>query len=189
MSEDKENLTGHNYDGIEEYDNPLPAWWLNIFLGTIIFGFIYWLHYEIGSGPSQLAELKTEMAEIEKTSHEAQARLSPESEDDLKKLLGNAGVIALGREIFQGKCAACHGPELQGIVGPNLVDDYWIHGQAKLTDILGVVRAGVPDKGMPAWEAMLKPEELQAVVIFVKSSYGTKPANPKAPQGEKVAHD
>jgi cytochrome c oxidase cbb3-type subunit 3 len=186
MSEDKENLTGHNYDGIEEYDNPLPRWWMILFLGTIIFAFMYWLHYQIGSGTGQLAELKQDLDDIKTTAgSQAIVHSAPETEADLQKLLADPSVALSGKAIFQSKCVACHGNDLQGIVGPNLTDDYWIHGKGHLTEILAVVRAGVLEKGMPAWETMLKDDEIKSVVIYIKKNHGANPANPKAPQGEK----
>lgn len=189
MSDEKENLTKHDYDGIQEFDNPLPDWWLWTFFGTIIFAFLYWIHYEFGGAPNQLAELKTDMAAIEslaKSNHREHGD-GAESEEEFKKLLTNAQILAKGKEVYVGKCAACHGNDLQGLIGPNLVDDYWIHGKGKMTEIVDIVRKGVLDKGMPQWETMLKDDEVKAVVAFIYSMIGTKPANPKAPQGNKVA--
>lgn len=192
MNDKNDNLTNHDYDGIQEYDNPLPHWWLMIFLGTIIFSFIYWIHYEFGGGSHQLVELKNDLAMIEAKSQKEAGQAEAtriESEDDLKKLVSDATVVTQGKGLYQGKCAACHGQELQGAIGPNLVDDYWIHGKGRLADIIKVVRQGVLDKGMPAWEAMLKEEEIKSVVAFIGSQQGSTPANPKPPQGEKVVRD
>jgi cytochrome c oxidase cbb3-type subunit 3 len=81
---------------------------------------------------------------------------------------------------------ACQGAELQGMIGPNLVDNYWIHGKGTAQDLIVMVNKGVLDKGMPAWEAVLRPNEVIAVSAFVLSKKGTQPANAKAPQGEMV---
>lgn len=189
MSDEKENLTNHEYDGIQEYDNPLPHWWLMTFLATIIFAFIYWIHYEFGGTTNQLTELKTDLALIEEQTKQSQPPseiTSVETEEDLKKLVSDTSFVTKGREVFQAKCSACHGQELQGTIGPNLVDEYWLHGKGQLTDIITVVRKGVLDKGMPAWDTMLKEDEIKSVVAFISSQEGTKPANSKPPQGDKV---
>ena len=91
-----------------------------------------------------------------------------------------------GKEQFASKCASCHAPDGGGLVGPNLADKFWIHGKGELADIYKVVREGVLDKGMPAWGALMSDAELNSVVAYVKTLDGTKPANPKAPQGTEI---
>lgn len=174
----------HSHDGIEEYDNPLPAWWLWTFLATIIFAFHYWIHYEFGGGATLNEELAKDMSQLHRLQHSHPP--STESEDELKKLAGVASVVGKGQEIFAAKCAVCHGADLQGSIGPNLTDDYWIHGKGKLVDVAQVVHSGVLDKGMPGWDGQLQPDEIRAVVVFVASKKGSHPPNPKAPQGDKV---
>jgi cytochrome c oxidase cbb3-type subunit 3 len=88
--------------------------------------------------------------------------------------------------LFAGKCAACHGEHLQGIIGPNLTDEYWIHGRGTRKDIVGIIRSGVLEKGMPSWESLLKPDEIISLAAYIISKQDSHPANPKAPQGEKV---
>lgn len=183
MSNDKENLTDHEYDGIEEFDNPLPVWWLATFFATIIFGFLYWIHYEFGGAPTQRDELKADLAAIHSLHKHDE---SQDKEETLAALVNSEPDLAKGKQVYLAKCAVCHGNELQGLIGPNLTDEYWIHG-AKLTDIAGVIRKGVLDKGMPNWDTQLSNEEIRAVTVFVFSARGSNPANPKAPQGEKVA--
>jgi cytochrome c oxidase cbb3-type subunit III len=180
---DKE-LQNHEYDGIKEYDNPLPNWWLTTFFGTIIFAFIYFLHYEFGGGQTQEQELAVALAQIEmmKSSQPALAA----TEADLDSMIKDPAVIQSGAKIFANNCVACHGAELQGMIGPNLVDNYWIHGKGTSQDLINMVKKGVLDKGMPAWEAVLRPNEVVAVSAYVLSKKGTQPANAKAPQGELV---
>ncbi len=182
MSNEPDDLTGHNYDGIEEYDNPLPIWWLATFIGTVIFSFIYWMHYEISDGPTLVDELQIEMAKIEKLN--GGTSLPTESEEVLQLLLNSKEVLATGKAAYEAKCAVCHGAELQGIIGPNLVDEYWIHGKGKLADISNVIKKGVLDKGMPGWESMMKADEISSVVAFIGKQTGSNPQNPKAPQGD-----
>ncbi len=187
MSEDQDTpTTDHDYDGIREFDNPLPTWWLVTFFATIIFAFHYWIHYEFGGGMDQKAELSQDMAQIQQLQHNHPASL--DTEEDLQKLAGSAEIISRGHDLFGAKCAVCHGPELQGVIGPNLTDEYWIHGQGRLTDIALIIRSGVPDKGMPNWESQLQNEEIRALTVFVASRKGSHPVNPKAPQGEKIAN-
>lgn len=195
MSNDQDNLRDHEYDGIQEYDNSLPLWWLATFIGTVIFAFVYWIHYEFGGGPDLQAELKVEMEELHERgeghghNHDHTGSALAASEDELLKMMADPETVAKGKQNFQGKCASCHGEELQGIIGPNLVDEYWLHGNGKLAQIQATVTQGVPEKGMPAWGAMLKDDEIESIVAYIGSRRGTKTANPKAPQGEKVVNN
>jgi cytochrome c oxidase cbb3-type subunit 3 len=177
-------LMDHDYDGIQEYDNPLPNWWLWGFFGTIIFGFIYLMHYTVGSGPTLQEELQVSMSHIEGLS--AQGPKSDESEEELSQMMGKQGVVANGKALFATRCAVCHGENGQGLIGPNLTDNYWIHGQGTRKTIIAIIRQGVPEKGMPSWEPMLKSDEIMAVAAHVYSLKGTRPPNPKAPQGEEI---
>ena len=157
------------------------------FFVTIIFSFIYWIHYEFGGGQTQRAELAADLARIEAI--KAAAPATEDSDDVYARLLADAAVGESGGAVFAGKCAACHGNELQGLIGPNLTDEFWIHGKGTPKDIAAVVRKGVLDKGMPPWEGQLKDDEIRAVTVFIASRAGTKPPNPKPPQGEKVVRN
>jgi len=186
MSDDKEPLLeDHEYDGIRELDNPLPMWWLWTFFFTIIFGFLYWIHYTVGEGRTQNEELAADLAEIQVLQKKNPAPLS--SDEELQKLLSNPEAKALGKATYASKCGMCHGDQLQGLVGPNLVDDYWIHSKGEISKVVQSIQTGYPDKGMPPWESQLKHEEILAIAAFVVSQQGTQPPNPKAPQGEKIA--
>lgn len=182
MSDESTPIKGHDYDGIQEYDNPLPMWWLITFFGAIIFGYIYWLHYESGAGPTLRQEFEADMKKMEANKPKRQ-----DSGEALAKLAGDSGARAAGGAVFKSKCAVCHGPELQGGIGPNLTDDFWLHGKGTLPDIVEVVSTGVLDKGMPSWSTQLSADEINSVAVFVASARGSNPPNPKAPQGEKVA--
>lgn len=176
----------HNYDGIEEENNPMPGWWSWLFIFTVIFGFMYWLHYEIGGGQTQAQEyaeaLKNYHSETEKNS----ANVPPESEEALVSYMKNENVLLSGAQLFSEKCAMCHGVNLEGKIGPNLTDNFWIFGDGKRADIVKIIKEGSPVKGMPAWQPLLKPEEIKNVAAFVFSKNGSKPANPKAPDGAEV---
>lgn len=187
MSDKNEvKVLDHNYDGIQEYDHPLPMWWLVTFFATIIFGFHYWIHYEFGSAPTQLQELKADMDAV--SSMRAQSPGGGETSEELNQLLASPDTLASGKQIYDSRCAVCHGPELQGSIGPNLVDNFWIHGKGQLTDIAQSVRKGYPEKGMPAWEAQISNDEVRQVTAFLGSRIGSTPPNPKAPQGIQVGN-
>jgi len=184
----KENLDqeieGHEYDGIRELNNPPPHWWQLFFYISIAFAAGYWFYYEVLSGPSSDQELHKRLAEIQLL----QKKNEPAGADEatLKAAFASDDKKKLGAAVFTTRCVACHGPGGGGLIGPNLTDNYWIHGKGTLTDIYTVVKAGVLDKGMPNWGAVLTEDEMVNVVAYVKSLKGTNPPNPKAPQGELV---
>jgi cytochrome c oxidase cbb3-type subunit 3 len=180
---EEHRLEGHTYDGIEELDHPLPKWWTNLFYLTIFFSLGYFAYYGTGEGPSLLEEYQQHQHQLELTELAQLAKMKVLTEPELRAFLKEPTRLKNGQGIFQTRCASCHGAEGQGGIGPNLTDEYWIHG-GKMTDILQVVTKGVLDKGMPPWGGVLSQDELHSVVAFVKSLKGTHPPNPKAPQGE-----
>lgn len=177
-------LLDHDYDGIQEFDNLLPNWWLATFYGAILFSIFYVGYYEFGPGLTSEQLLKAEMSEIAFQQKSSQKETSP-SEAELLAVFNDAGKRAGGGVVFRDKCLVCHGALGEGQIGPNLTDTYWIHGDGSLSGILKVVSEGVPEKGMPPWKTMLKREEILTVVAYVKGLKGTNPANPKAPQGQE----
>ncbi len=184
--EEKKLLLDHNYDGIQELDNPLPRWWLATFYITIFFSIFYVNYYFFGDGPTLTEEFDKAKQENYLKVFASQSKEAPTDEKELAKLLGDTEQVAQGKSVFEKNCASCHGAAGQGVIGPNLTDNHWINGKGKLLDILKAVSEGVLEKGMPAWKPVLKPEELKQVVVYVKSINGTHPANPKEAQGEKV---
>jgi cytochrome c oxidase cbb3-type subunit 3 len=183
MSEDKDQLTDHEYDGIQEYDNPLPNWWLMTFFATIMFAVLYVFHYMSGAGPNLKQELDASMKVL------AQMQASaPKKELGDQELLARFKSVDLkaAEALFESKCAACHGDHLQGVIGPNLTDEYWIHGKGTPKDIVAVISEGVADKGMPTWKDLLKEDEIVELADFILSKQDSHPAGAKAPQGEKV---
>lgn len=190
MSDDTKNqindpLTDHEYDGIQEYDNPLPTWWLWTFFLTIIFAFLYFIHYELGGGPTLKEELAVAMKNLE-TAAAQHAPAVTESEDMLADAMKDPKLAEMGAAAFTAKCAACHGPQLGGLIGPNLTDNFWLHGKGTRMDIATVIRKGVPEKGMPPWESMLSKDEVYGLTAYILSKKGSNPANPKAPQGDEI---
>ena len=169
----------HVYDGIEEMDNRLPNWWLGILWGTIVFAFGYWMYYHVtGSGPDQLGEYRAEAAEFAKRS----AGNKPASDELLLALAGDPSTTGAGKAAFQQNCAACHGADGQGLIGPNLTDTFWLYG-GKPVAIHKSIADGVVAKGMPAWERTLGAERVRAITAYVLTLKGRNVAG-KPPQGE-----
>ena len=186
-SEQEDILLDHEYDGIREYDNPLPKWWTSIFWGTVVFSVGYLVYYHVGHGASREDEFAQDMKEAKAL--EAK-RLAKEkvTEDMLAKLAGDSAAVSEGKKIYDVRCASCHADKGQGLVGPNLTDPYWIHGKGTLMGIYQVASEGVVDKGMPAWRKQLSPLELRQVVAYVGTLRGKNVAG-KEPQGEKVTEN
>jgi cytochrome c oxidase cbb3-type subunit 3 len=181
---DADHLLDHAYDGIQEYDNPLPRWWLALFWATIIFTPLYILYFHFGGGMLAKERYDQEMIAFYDKQAEQLLALGEISEGTLVDLMADVSMMNGGKKIFQTKCATCHGMFGEGGIGPNLTDDYWIHG-GQLMDVYATVRDGVTAKGMLAWERQLRPAELMAVSSYVGTLLGTDPANAKAPQGEQ----
>lgn len=175
----------HEYDGIREYDNRLPNWWLYTLFGSIVFAAAYWIYYEhldIGASPYEAYAIEMK-AEEEKKAKAAEG-LQPVTPELLSEMSRDSAVVAVGKQSYDQMCAACHGPTGGGLIGPNLTDEYWLHGSSP-DKIYGVVRDGVLDKGMPAWGASLGEEKVRATVAYILTLRNTKVAGGKEPQGEK----
>lgn len=178
-------IEGHEYDGIRELNNPLPRWWLATFYGTIVFSLIYWGYFELFGGPSHDERLAAAMANIEARRQEARV-LYDDASIDLQALLADPGALAAGKQQYDAVCATCHGQRGEGLIGPNLTDAYWIHGDGGLEHILNSFRVGYPEKGMPPWGHVIPPELHAKLAAYVISLQGTSPPNPKEPQGELI---
>lgn len=185
LSEEKSLLMEHEYDGIQELDNPTPAWFMGLFYSTIAFAVCYLLIYHVfGWGQLQYDEYKTEVAIANKEKATYLAKSANRVDENTVTLTTDPAVLASGQVIFKERCSPCHGDKGQGVVGPNLTDDYWLHG-GKISDVFKTIKYGVSGKGMPTWESQLTPKQISDVANFVKSLHGTNPPNAKEPQGEK----
>lgn len=183
IEKEKDILLDHNYDGIKELDNNLPPWWKYSFYISIVWAIAYLFYYHLGGGgPSSQAEY---IAEVKQGEMEVEnyIRSHPKKVDENTVTLADATGIADGKTIFAANCAVCHGNAAEGNVGPNLTDDYWIHG-GSLGDVFKSVKYGWPAKGMKSWQADLNPDQIRNVVSYIKSLHGSNPANAKAPQGD-----
>jgi cytochrome c oxidase cbb3-type subunit 3 len=161
MSKNQDRLLGHaaDNDGIDEYDNSLPDWWLGLFFLTIVFAFAYTADYHLLRHRSQVGEWEQEIA--------AAKRQWPQ-QDAPKALAFDEATVAAGKEVFQSTCASCHGAALEGGIGPNLKDSTWIHGNAP-EQVVATIANGVAAKGMPAWGPILGPDKVSKVAAFVLS--------------------
>jgi len=180
-SKDKDPLLlPHEADGIRELDNKLPRWWVWLFYLTTAFAAIYLVYYHVlKAGDLQAAEYSKEMERGDKVKSVALARF----EEGLGSMQNSKdqAILTQGQQTFMTLCAPCHRPDGGGLVGPNLTDDYWIHG-SNFTDNLKVIWNGVPEKGMVTWKGVLQPKDIQAVASFIYTLRGTKPPNPKPPE-------
>lgn len=181
---DEDKLLNSNYDGIEEYDNDLPKWWVYLFYITIIASVVYVGYYHYMPGNTNSDKLASDMATI-KSSSASTGVAAPASGDALLQLASTDAAKSKGKEVFAAKCAVCHGGNGEGLIGPNLTDKYWINGGG-ISDIHKTVVNGVVEKGMLAWKGVLSEDDINNVVAFVWSVRNTNVANGKAPQGDPV---
>jgi cytochrome c oxidase cbb3-type subunit 3 len=176
-------MLDHDYDGIKELDNALPPWWKYGFYITIGVAFVYLLNFHvfgIGLNPTQEYSAEMENARIKKEAYEASNK---DRIDEKNVPMAAADGIQAGKNLFEANCIACHLKDGGGNVGPNLTDDYWIH-KGSLNDIYNTIKAGYPDKGMQSWSGQFTPKEISYLASYIKTLRGTKPAVPKAQQGD-----
>ena len=188
MDENENKLLEHAADGIQEYDNPLPGWLLAILYASIVFSVVYVGFYALAFAPDSYdAELRQEEI-ADRAVLQAYFNANPLVPPSTENLLAEAvdvDVLSKGAGRFAKTCASCHGEAAQGLIGPNLVDNQWLHG-GKVTQIFTTVVKGVPAKGMPPWGRAIPPEEIAAVVSYIRSLQGSHPDNPKPGEGEVV---
>jgi cytochrome c oxidase cbb3-type subunit 3 len=172
-------------DGIEEYDNPLPNWWLGLFYLTIAWALVYGIHYHFVAHRSEVKSLAAEMEAARKRWPQEAAAAAATTVELTKEN------VEAGEAIFKANCVACHGADMKGGIGPNLLDSIWIHG-GKPTEILHVITVGVPDKGMLTWGPILGAAKVAQVTAYVVSRNRAateaavpqaKPEAPPAPPG------
>jgi cytochrome c oxidase cbb3-type subunit 3 len=176
-------LLDHEIDGIRELDNLLPRWWVWLFNLSIVFAVVYMLYYHVfRAGDLQAAEYAKEA----KRGDEIKAASIAAFESSIGTLepSKDKAVIADGQRIFLTYCAPCHRADAGGQVGPNLCDDYWIHG-SNYVDNLRTIINGVPAKGMLTWRGVLNPNQIKAVSSYIYTLRGTHPKNPKPPENQQ----
>ena len=185
IEEEKDMLIEHEFDGIKELDNPVPGWFNLLFYGSIAVGIMYFITYHVADwGPSQEQEYVTEMKQAEADNKSYLAKSANKIDESSVKESEDAGTIDAGKAVYNTSCVACHGDKGQGVVGPNLTDEYWLHG-GQIGSVFKTIKYGVPEKGMMAWEKTLSPKQISEVSNYILSLKGTNPTNPKSPQGDK----
>ena len=188
IDEEQNLLLDHDYDGIKELNNKIPPWFMAIFYGSILWAAVYMVNFHIlGSGNVQEDEY-AEAVQIASMEREILNRSGALVNEETVTILDDAAALASGKEIFVKNCAACHGMNGEGLVGPNFTDDYWIHGN-KVNDLFKTIKYGVPQKGMISWQAQLDPTQMQEVASYILTLRGTNPANQKAPEGELYKYE
>ncbi|MEZ4237246.1 MAG: c-type cytochrome [Myxococcota bacterium] len=178
MKRDKDQLLGHaeDNDGIQEYDNALPDWWLGLFLFTVVWGIGYAVDYHLVSHRSQVKYYEAEMAA-------AQVQWP---QNVKKEIVYDAATVEAGKEIFTANCVACHGADMKGGIGPNLLDATWIHG-GEPEDIRKVITDGVPEKGMVTWGPVLGPDKIAKVTAYVVTRNRDAAGTPDGATAPEVA--
>jgi len=178
-------LTNHEYDGIREYDNPIPGWWAWIFAGACIFAVLYYMAYQLGTAGTSVAQaydnavtanLLLQFEDIGMLTPDEPTILTYMQEDDW---------LLFGKQTFAGNCVSCHGKNGEGLVGPNMTDDQY-KNVTTLGDIGKVIQNGAANGAMPAWNNRLHPNEIVMVAAYVASLRGQNLSGPRAPEGETI---
>ena len=183
IEREKDIMFDHDFDGIKELDSKIPPWFAWLFIITIIFAAYYMIDYHvIGSGQVMQEEYS---AEVRAASLEREALIKSGAfvNEETVTVLTEVSGLEAGKTIFETNCIACHAADGGGIVGPNLTDNYWIHGGG-IKNVFKVIKYGVVAKGMISWQTQLNPNQMQEVASYVLSFQGTTPAAPKQPEGE-----
>jgi len=179
-------LLEHAYDGIREYDNPLPGWWRAGFWATIVFagGYVVWFH-ALGWGQTPDQRYRADLAAYQSQRAAREAQDTNAVTEELLATAAKGAVVEQGAQVFATRCASCHAADGRGLIGPNLTDLYQLHGNTRM-DLFATVKNGVPGTAMPAWGEQLPPGDVFAAVTFVSTLRGKNVVGGKAPQGEPV---
>lgn len=192
LDDEKDILLDHEYDGIRELDNHMPKWWLYLFYFTIVWGFGYLVYYQFtGVGMDQHEQYEAQLADAAE-----RYGFNQEGEEGAVATAADwsfetdEASIANGREIYMSTnnlCFTCHGGAGEGLVGPNLTDELWIHGCSP-EEMVASISVGFPDKGMIAYGsgARISDSDLIDLISYIASIQGTEPANPKAADTERA---
>lgn len=184
IEEEETLMLDHDYDGIKELDNNLPPWWKYGFYLTIVIGVIYMINYHVTkSAPLQAEEYAISVKKAQAEVAEYMKKSANNVDETTVKLLSDNSDLTIGKDLFIGNCAACHGKLGEGTVGPNLTDDYWLHGGG-IKDVFKSIKYGWPDKGMKAWKEDFSPMQIAQLTSYIKTLRGTNPPKAKDKQGE-----
>ena len=186
MSRDRNELLDHEADGIREFDNDLPRWWLYGFYVTIVFAALYLVNYHVLATPLVGSRIQAEYDADIRAAAEAAAARRPAADTSLSMAaLTDPDSLQKGQAIFEGQtsvCWSCHRKDLGGLVGPNLTDDQWLHG-CSIADVMTSIKTGYPSRGMLPFGSgtALTDDEVRQLASYVLSKRGTSPEAPKAP--------
>lgn len=175
-------MRDHSYDGIMELDNKAPAWFQFLFYITIVFSVIYMINFHILKKDNLMIDEYMQEMTVAQQEKDLLIKSGGLINETNVAILNSPEDIKAGKDIFTINCISCHGNLGEGTVGPNLTDDYWIHGGG-IKNVFATISNGVPAKGMITWKAQLNPKQIQQVSSFVLTLHGTKPPNGKQPEG------
>ena len=189
MSDDPETpgtLLSHSYDGIQEYDNPLPGWWSAVFFGTFVFSVFYIMYYHSGvEGRSIHDEYTADAAKVFEQRFAQVGELSPDR-DTLLQYMNDPKWLLVGETVFKANCVSCHGAGGRGGVGPNLTDDHWKHVDS-IEDIARVISDGAANGAMPGWRNRLSHvNQVVLTAAYVASLRGSNPPGAIAAEGREI---
>ncbi|AMS28169.1 hypothetical protein AEM51_10685 [Bacteroidetes bacterium UKL13-3] len=189
LSAEKDVELDHDFDGIKELNNPIPPWFNVLFYGTIVAAFVYILYFHVfEAGNLQAQEYKNELVVAEKQKADYVKKAGNLIDENSVTLLTDASKIKEGEQVYATKCAVCHGEKGEGKVGPNLTDEFWLHG-GSIQEVFKSIKYGWPAKGMVAWQNSMNGAQMQELASYILSLQGTNPAGAKEAQGEKVASE
>ena len=178
----QDTVMEHEYDGIQEFDNRLPNWWMWIMWGSMVFALFYWIFFHtLGVG-----ELPRErFVHVMEAAQEAQLEraLAAGIDNEFFVMMSQTETnVDAGREIWVKHCVQCHLDDGRGSVGPNLTDSYWVHGCEPM-QMLKTINDGVASKGMPAWQNQLGPSRVHNVLAYILTIKDNNLVG-KAPEGD-----
>lgn len=187
MTEHQPKLMDHEYDGIQEFDNPTPGWWHAMFIGSVVFAVFYAMYWHGNPDAPTIHDRwrQSQVAEFRRV-FGAIGELQPD-EPTILKMMGDEKMMAVAKSTFIANCAACHGRDGAGISGsacPNLTDDSW-KNVTKLADVLTVINKGANSGAMPAWENRLSQNERIIVAAYV-ASLRANPLPGRAAEGQAI---
>ena len=181
-----DNLLEHNYDGIQEYDNPLPGWWKFLFWVSIFFAPLYYVYFHLGvEGRSIHDQYNNHMASIFELRFAEIGELEADRETLLKYMNDEPKWLAVGKVVYQTNCVSCHAADGSGLVGPNLTDDHWKNVR-NIEDIATVIENGAANGSMPAWKNRLSHQNQIVLTAAYVAAMRANPISGKAPEGNKI---
>lgn len=178
-------LMGHEYDGIQELNHPLPSWWNVLFYVGIVYSTGYFIYYQFMNGPTLRDEFKDQHAKVLSVQAEFK-RLNGLFKPEEYEAVVAADGVGKGKAVFEENCLSCHNENGKGDVGPNLTDNHWLIAKGTPETVYDVVYNGSEANGMPVWSELITKEQIYQAVSYVQSLKNTNQPGGKAPQGEKV---